>query len=42
MNSNELIPIKKLFDFEKGQLQSSKNTEGQYTFITAAQELENS
>jgi type I restriction enzyme S subunit len=38
MNSGELIPIKKLFDFEKGQLQSSKNTEGQYTFITAAQE----
>ncbi len=27
-----------MFDFEKGQLQSSKNTEGQYTFITAAQE----
>ena len=33
-----LKPIKELFDFEKGQLQSSKNTEGNYTFITAAEE----
>jgi len=33
-----LKPIKELFDFEKGQLQSSKNTEGDYTFITAAEE----
>ena len=33
-----LKPIKELFDFEKGQLQSSKNTEGDYIFITAAKE----
>lgn len=35
---SNLVPIKALFDFEKGQLQSSKNTAGEYTFITASSE----
>lgn len=35
---SNLFPIKVLFDFEKGQLQSSKNTAGEYTFITASSE----
>lgn len=35
---SNLFPIKALFDFEKGQLQSSKNTAGEYTFITASSE----
>jgi type I restriction enzyme S subunit len=35
---SNLVPIKALFDFEKGQLQSSKNTAGEYTFITASAE----
>lgn len=35
---SNLVPIKALFNFEKGQLQSSKNTAGEYTFITASAE----
>lgn len=35
---SNLFPIKALFHFEKGQLQSSKNTAGEYTFITASSE----
>lgn len=38
MSNLNLIPIGKLFDLEKGSLQSSKCTEGKYTFITAAEE----
>ncbi len=38
MSSLNLIPIGTLFDLEKGSLQSSKCTEGEYTFITAAEE----
>ena len=38
MNNINLIPIGTLFDLEKGSLQSSKCTEGEYTFITAAEE----
>ena len=38
MSKLNLIPIGTLFDLEKGSLQSSKCTEGEYTFITAAQE----
>lgn len=34
----EWKPIKELFDFEKGTLQSSKCTLGKYTFITAAED----
>ncbi len=34
---NQMIPIGKLFDLEKGQLQSSKCTAGDYNFITAAE-----
>ncbi|MBF0499659.1 MAG: restriction endonuclease subunit S [Candidatus Riflebacteria bacterium] len=34
----EWVPISELFDFQKGTLQSSKCTPGQYTFITAAEE----
>lgn len=34
----EWKPIEKLFDFEKGTLQSSKCSAGKYTFITAAEE----
>ena len=32
----EWKPISEIFDFEKGSLQSSKNTAGEYSFITAA------
>ena len=35
------VPIKELFHFEKGRLQSSKCTPGQYDFITAASEWKN-
>ena len=38
MNNINLIPIGTLFDLEKGSLQSSKCTDGEYTFITAAEE----
>ena len=38
MSKLNLIPIGTLFDLEKGSLQSSKCTEGEYTFITAAEE----
>ena len=38
MSKLNLIPIGTLFDLEKGSLQSSKCTEGKYTFITAAEE----
>jgi len=31
----ELLPIKKIFNFEKGSLQSTKCTSGAYTFVTA-------
>ena len=31
------LPLNQLFDFEKGTLQSSKCTPGQYAFITAAE-----
>jgi len=34
----KLIEIKNLFDFEKGTLQSSKNTKGKFNFITASQD----
>lgn len=32
---SELLPIKKIFNFEKGSLQSTKCTSGAYTFVTA-------
>lgn len=32
------VPISKIFDIEKGTLQSSKNTPGKYDFITASAE----
>ncbi len=35
---SEWLPITKLFNFEKGTLQSSKCTSGDFTFITAAEE----
>jgi len=35
---SEWLPISKLFNFEKGTLQSSKCTVGDFTFITAAAE----
>lgn len=38
MSNLNLIPIGTLFDLEKGSLQSSKCTDGEYTFITAAEE----
>jgi type I restriction enzyme S subunit len=38
MSNLNLISIGTLFDLEKGSLQSSKCTEGEYTFITASQE----
>lgn len=38
MSNLNLIPIGALFDLEKGSLQSSKCTEGEYIFITAAEE----
>jgi type I restriction enzyme S subunit len=36
--ANQFIPIGKLFNLEKGQLQSTKCTPGEYDFITAAEE----
>ena len=33
---SDMLPISSLFDFVKGSLQSSKNTPGKYTFITAS------
>lgn len=33
---NQFVPIGKLFDLEKGQLQSTKCTPGEFDFITAA------
>lgn len=36
--SNQMIPIGKLFDIEKGELQSTKCTPGDYDFITAAED----
>ncbi|MBG14230.1 MAG: restriction endonuclease [Alcanivorax sp.] len=36
--NNQMIPIGKLFDIEKGDLQSTKCTPGEYDFITAAEE----
>lgn len=36
--ANKLIPIGKLFKLEKGQLQSTKCTPGEYDFITAAED----
>ncbi len=40
MNSNEsvMLPIGKLFNIEKGSLQSSKCIQGKYPFITAAEQ----
>jgi len=38
MNSMEKVPIKELFNIEKGTLQSLKNVEGDYTFVTASEE----
>lgn len=32
---SELLPIKKIFNFEKGSLQSTKCTPGDFTFVTA-------
>jgi len=32
---SEIVPIKKIFNFEKGSLQSTKCTSGVYTFVTA-------
>jgi len=37
-NGNETKQISELFDIEKGSLQSTKKTEGEFNFITAAQE----
>jgi type I restriction enzyme M protein len=37
-NENETKQISELFDIEKGSLQSTKKTEGEFNFITAAQE----
>ncbi|PHS20384.1 MAG: hypothetical protein COA86_00065 [Kangiella sp.] len=34
----ELVPIGNLFNFEKGELQSTKCTPGEYDFITAAED----
>ena len=36
-----LVSISDLFDFEKGSLQSSKNTPGEFDFITASSEWKN-
>ncbi len=36
--TNQMIPIGKLFDIEKGVLQSTKCTPGDYDFITAAED----
>jgi len=37
-NGNESVEISTLFDIEKGTLQSTKKTEGEFDFITAAHE----
>lgn len=37
-NGNDYIKISDLFDIEKGSLQSTKKTEGEFNFITAASE----
>jgi type I restriction enzyme M protein len=37
-NGNESVEISTLFDIQKGTLQSTKKTEGEFDFITAAQE----
>ncbi len=36
--ANQFVPIGKLFNLEKGQLQSTKCTPGEYDFITAAED----
>lgn len=36
--NNQMLPIGKLFDIEKGELQSTKCTPGEYYFITAAED----
>ena len=36
--NNQMLPIGKLFDIEKGALQSTKCTPGHYDFITAAED----
>lgn len=36
--SNQILPIGKLFNLEKGSLQSSKCTPGEFDFITAAED----
>ena len=36
--NNQMIPIGKLFEIEKGELQSTKCTPGEYDFITAAED----
>ena len=36
--SNRMLPIGKLFNLEKGSLQSTKCTAGKFDFITAAEE----
>lgn len=36
--NNQIIPIGKLFNIEKGELQSTKCTPGEYAFITAAED----
>ncbi len=37
-NGNESVEISTLFDIQKGTLQSTKKTEGEFDFITAAEE----
>lgn len=37
-NGNESVEISALFDIQKGTLQSTKKTEGEFDFITAAKE----
>lgn len=36
--TNQMVPIEKLFNIEKGQLQSTKCTPGEFDFITAAED----
>ena len=36
--NNQMLPIGKLFNIEKGVLQSTKCTPGDYDFITAAED----
>ncbi|MEI7741266.1 MAG: restriction endonuclease subunit S [bacterium] len=38
MSNAQEIQIKDLFDIEKGSLQSLKNTEGEFTFVTASED----